>query len=101
MRLSINSTQRGFNMHSDVYTQAAERISSERNGLSCIAINRAADVAYSPFNFYVLAYEELFGPHTSEERKAHPWWNKHTLESKSLRVLALCFMAAIVEAGDA
>jgi hypothetical protein len=88
-------------MNADIYIKAAEMVLYGVYSQSCTAITDAESVHYGPFGPHRMPYYDLFGPHTSEERKAHPWWDKHSRDTKKLRVLALCFMAAIVEAGDA
>jgi hypothetical protein len=91
-------------MNADIYIKAAEMISLGHSRWSCFAITDATDLADLPLTIgygYVAAYSALFGPTSGAEHEYHPWWDKHALDGQELRVLALCFMAAIVEAGDA
>lgn len=74
-----------------VYRKAA-RIIERHSGLSCVKICQARRLEYSQDDPYVKRYFDLY-----ELEKNHI----HLTDGKDHRVVLLCFMAAMVEAGDA
>jgi hypothetical protein len=76
-----------------VYVRAAERIDSGVNSLTCLAIRDYGCADHTS------PYAEMFG---GTWPCKHPFWNlRATPARQQMRVLALLFMAAMVEAGDA
>jgi hypothetical protein len=80
-------------LNPSLYVRAAERIDSGASSLTCLAIRDQRGVDHTS------PYEAMFGGYWTDK---HPFWNKPaTPERQQMRVLALLFMAAMVEAGDA
>jgi hypothetical protein len=81
--------------HADLYRKAArgaERARAGRRYGACIAI---AQVGMNPS-----AFRDWFSPYADGGHgPAGIWWNFYD-DGQAARILALCFMAAMVEAGD-
>lgn len=99
----------GTKRRASIYLRAAERIARGKNTYSCCAIGRQSDYE-EPLSKHIGPYVAVFKP----ERAGTFWgsgWDidevdthdavPRTAEGKACRILALCFMAAMVEAGDA
>ena len=76
----------------EAYRRAAELIASGTSRFSCIAL-----MSVSGSYECRRQYRMMFGPLEGNEAP-HPFWNKKpTPERRNMRVLALLFMAEIVE----
>lgn len=77
-----------------IFRRAAELIDKETHHFSCSAISAVGDRTER------IAYGELFSPHGELHLIGWGWGWGSNAEQKACRVLALLFMAAMVEAGD-
>lgn len=95
----------GLSTDAAVYRKAAKLIEDCREELSCRAIANAAYGSHwtkSQWNRVVHPYSDTFAATEDYARDGN--WLDHVLncsEQQDWRVLALCFMAVMVEAGDA
>jgi hypothetical protein len=86
---------------SDGYRNSAKLIEEGKEdhlrGACCIAMDQIAMIDGDVNNVQV--FYDLFKP--NEGHNALWWGEKWEDDARSCRILALCFMAALVEAGDA
>ena len=81
----------------EVYREAADLI--PKDYASCFAVNKVVSGHHECGTSEARAYEELFAPYVKTFAWGEQWGEEP--ERTNCRILALCFMAAMVEAGDA
>lgn len=107
MKSSSPSTPHCSSKAGEIYKFAARNVELQKESFACIAVGTAATCfgrLYDGEERQI--FEELFSPESTDERDLRPlangWYGPwHDDEARNARVLALCFMAAMVEAGDA
>src|SRR5690349_16044648 len=115
-RMTHHSTNRTTKTAAAIYRRAARLIVNSKNPLlvSCWAIDvaasggnqRDAEADRPPPHIvtpssYRTHYDDLFRPGTPCAIRWGDYWGDTPEESNRCRALGLCFMAAMVEAGDA
>lgn len=81
-----------------LYREAASRIAERKNVWSCCAIERVTLGCGPTWGKETKAYREIFATSEDGEVSISAF---DTAGGSPIRILALCFMAAMVEAGDA
>ena len=89
-----------------VYRDIADKIERDKETHTCVALWKhiqasGVDTGSSYMHPLYVGFAELFSPDGHRPHVA--WWlpNEDEFDRKAWRILALCFMAAMVEAGDA